>query len=215
MSAPSHLRLVWLDLEMTGLNPASDAILEIAAVVTGPDLQPLVEYERVIAAPEDFLERMSDRVRRMHTENGLLEEVRASKNHLRDVEREILATIAPYCPAGEGFLAGNSVFHDWRFLARHMPRLEQHLHFRHVDIGTVSALVNSWYANLDYPQAPANHRAMADVKASIAELRYYCQRAFGVDLANLPPTLLAGDSSVDLPVVKRSSAPTLKMKKKP
>ena len=201
MSAPSHLRLVWLDLEMTGLNPATDAILEIAAVVTGPDLVPLVEYQCVLAAPEDFLERMSDRVRRMHSENGLLDEVRASKNHLRDVEREVLATIAPYCPAGEGFLSGNSVFHDWRFLARHMPRLEQHLHFRHVDIGTVSALVSSWYRDLDYPQAPANHRAMADVRASIAELRYYCQHAFGVDLSKLAPAM-AGGSSLELPVVK-------------
>jgi oligoribonuclease len=214
MSAPSQLRLVWLDLEMTGLNPATDAVLEIAAVVTGPDLQPLVEYERVLAAPEDFLERMSDRVRRMHTENGLLEEVRKSRNHLRDVEREILATIAPHCPAGEGFLAGNSVFHDWRFLARHMPRLEQHLHFRHVDIGTVSALVNSWYTDLEYPQAPANHRAMADVRASIAELRYYCQRAFGVDLSKLPPAVFGGgESSVDLPTVGAKTA--AKAKKKP
>jgi oligoribonuclease len=214
MSAPSQLRLVWLDLEMTGLNPASDAVLEIAAVVTGPDLQPLVEYERVLAAPEDFLERMSDRVRRMHTENGLLDEVRKSRNHLRDVEREILATIAPHCPAGEGFLAGNSVFHDWRFLARHMPRLEQHLHFRHVDIGTVSALVNSWYTDLEYPQAPANHRAMADVRASIAELRYYCQHAFGVDLSKLPPAIFGGgESSVDLPAVDAKTA--AKAKKKP
>jgi hypothetical protein len=107
------------------------------------------------------------------------------------------------------------VFHDWRFLARHMPRLEQHLHFRHVDIGTVSALVNSWYKDLEYPQAPANHRAMADVRASIAELRYYCQHAFGVDLGKLPPALFGavggGDSSVELPTVDVKP----KAKKKP
>ena len=185
MSAPSDLRLVWIDLEMTGLNPATDAILELAAVVTGADLKPLVQIERVIAAPEEFLERMSDRVRRMHTENGLLEEVRTSPHNVREVEREVLATIAPFCPAGEGFLAGNSVFHDWRFLARHMPRLEQHLHFRHVDIGTVSALLNAWYTELEYPPGAVNHRAMADVMASIDELRYYCQTALNVDLAKL------------------------------
>ncbi len=201
MAASSHLRLVWIDLEMTGLNPAADAILEIAAVVTGPDLIPLVEFERVIAAPEEFLDRMSERVRRMHTENGLLAEVAHSGHHLREVERDVLAAIAPHCPAGEGLLAGNSVFHDWRFLARHMPRLEQHLHFRHVDIGTVSALVNAWYTNIEYPQGPANHRAMADVRASIDELRYYCQQAFGVDLSRLVSTA-PGDSSVELPVIK-------------
>jgi oligoribonuclease len=201
MSAASNLRLVWIDLEMTGLNPASDAILEIAAVVTGPDLVPLVEIERVISAPDDFLDRMSERVRRMHTENGLLPAVRKSPHNLRDVEREVLATIAPFVPAGEGFLAGNSVFHDWRFLARHMPRLEQHLHFRHVDIGTVSALVNAWYPNLEYPQGPANHRAMADVQASIAELRYYCQHAFGVDLGKVVH-IEPGGSSAELPVIK-------------
>ncbi|HEY0715682.1 MAG TPA: oligoribonuclease [Polyangia bacterium] len=185
MSAPSDLRLVWIDLEMTGLNPATDAILEIAAVVTGADLSPLVQIERVVSAPEEFLERMSDRVRRMHTENGLLEAVRTSPHNLRDVEREVLTAIAPHVPAGEGLLAGNSVFHDWRFLAKHMPRLEQHLHFRHVDIGTVSALVNSWYPDLEYPPAPVNHRAMADVQASLDELRYYCKHAFRIDLAKL------------------------------
>ena len=183
MSPPDDLRLVWIDLEMTGLNPATDAIIEIAAVVTGADLKPLVEIERVVAAPEDYLDRMSDRVRRMHTENGLLDEVREKGVSLRDAEREVLNAIVPLCPSGEALLSGNSVFHDWRFLARHMPRLEQHLHFRHVDIGTVSALVNAWYPNLEYPQPPVNHRAMADVKASLDEIRYYCSHAFKVDLA--------------------------------
>jgi oligoribonuclease len=182
MSAPDDLRLVWVDLEMTGLNPATDAVLEIAAVVTGPDMQPLVEVERVVAAPEEFLERMSDRVRRMHTENGLLAAVRENGIPLHEAERAVLTAIVPHCPAGVGLLSGNSVFHDWRFLARHMPRLEQHLHFRHVDIGTVSALVNAWYPNLEYPQPPVNHRAMADVKASLDEIRYYCSQAFKVDL---------------------------------
>jgi oligoribonuclease len=186
MSESRDLRLVWIDLEMTGLNPATDAILEIAAVVTGGDLVPLVEVERVVTAPEDFLERMSDRVRRMHSENGLLAAVRAGGVSLREAERAVLSAIAPHCPAGEGLLAGNSVFHDWRFLARHMPRLEQHLHFRQVDIGTVSALVNAWYPHLEYPQGPINHRAMADVRASLDEIRYYCAHAFKIDLTAVP-----------------------------
>jgi oligoribonuclease len=179
------LRLVWIDLEMTGLNPATDAVLEIAAIVTGADLKPLVEVERVVTAPEEMLERMSDRVRRMHTENGLLAAVKAGGVSLREAERAVLSAIAAHVPAGEGLLAGNSVFHDWRFLARHMPRLEQHLHFRQVDIGTISALVNSWYPAISYPHGPVNHRAMADVRASLEELRYYCQHAFKVDLGRI------------------------------
>jgi oligoribonuclease len=185
MRPSEDIRLVWMDLEMTGLNPASDAILEIAAVVTGPDLVPLVEVERVVSVPDDFLFRMSDRVRRMHTENGLLEAVRTSAVSLHDAERAVLNAIAPHCPAGDGMLAGNSVFHDWRFLQRHMPRLEQHLHFRHVDIGTIGSLAHAWFPDVEYPNGPVNHRAMADVKASVDELRYYCQHAFGVDLAKV------------------------------
>src|SRR5687767_3471761 len=100
MSAVADLRLVWVDLEMTGLNAATDAIIEIAAVVTGADLVPLVEFERVVSAPDDFLERMSERVRRMHTENGLLEEVRRSGVSLREAERALMAAISPHVPAG-------------------------------------------------------------------------------------------------------------------
>jgi oligoribonuclease len=180
--AADDLRLVWIDLEMTGLNPASDAIIEIAAVVTGPDLVPLVEVERAVAAPDEYLERMSERVRRMHTENGLLKAVETTGVSLRDAERAVLTAIAPHVPSGEGILSGNSVYHDWRFISRHMPRLDQHLHFRQVDIGTISALVNAWHPDIQYPHGPINHRAMADVKASIAELRYYCEHAFKVDL---------------------------------
>ncbi len=179
--ASETVRLVWLDLEMTGLNPASDVILEIAAVVTGPELQPIASIERVVHQPDDVLDRMSDRVRRMHTDNGLLTAVRASTNTRFDAERAVLTAIAQHVPQGEGVLCGNSVYHDWRFLVRHMPRLEQHLHFRQVDIGTLSVLVNAWYPKTEYVRAPTNHRAMADVRASLDELRYYCQNAFKVD----------------------------------
>jgi oligoribonuclease len=186
MSAPADtLRLVWLDLEMTGLNPQTDSILEIAAVVTGADLRPLVEVERVIFQPDDVLEQMSDRVRRMHTENGLLDAVRKSGVSRQEAERAVLTAIAPHCPPGEGMLSGNSIFHDWRFIVRYMPRLDQHLHYRQIDIGTLSVLVNAWFPGIEYPRGPMNHRAMDDVKATIEELRYYCQHAFNVDLSKL------------------------------
>jgi oligoribonuclease len=182
---PESLRLVWIDMEMTGLNAATDHILEIAAMVTGPDLVPLAEVEKVIFQPDDVLDRMSARVRRIHTENHLIEEVRASKTTRADAERTVLATIARHCPPGEGILSGNSVYHDWRFLVRHMPRLEQHLHFRQVDIGTLSVLVGAWYPNIEFPRQSTNHRAMADIRASLEELRYYCKSAFRVDLEAL------------------------------
>lgn len=179
------LRLIWLDLEMTGLNAASDTILEIAAVVTGADLQPIAEVERVVFQPEDVIDRMSGRVRKMHTDNGLLEAVRASGVSRAEAERAVLNTLARHAPPGEGILCGSSVHHDWRFLARHMPRLEQHLHFRQIDIGTISVLVNAWYPGVEYSRQPTNHRAMADVRASLDELRFYCKSAFNVDLTKL------------------------------
>src|SRR5689334_22100171 len=96
--SPENLRLVWIDLEMTGLNASTDQILEIAAVVTGPDLVPLASIERVIYQPDEVLAAMSDRVRRIHTENGLLEEVRASKLSRNHAERAVLTEIAEHAP---------------------------------------------------------------------------------------------------------------------
>jgi oligoribonuclease len=186
MSLPAEsLRLVWIDLEMTGLNAAADHVLEIAAVVTGADLHPIAEIERVIFQPDDVLDRMSARVRKIHTENGLLPEVRASRTSRAEAERAVLQAVASHCPPGDGILCGSSVYHDWRFLLRHMPRLEQHLHFRQIDIGTISVLVSAWWPQVEYPRVTTNHRAMADVRASLEELRYYCKNAFQLDLGKL------------------------------
>ncbi len=190
MSEQQSLRLVWIDMEMTGLNPATDAILEIAAVVTGPDLVPLVQVQRVVRAPDDMMERMSNRVRMMHTENGLLEKVEAGGIQLRQAEREILDAIAEHAPPGEGILCGNSVYHDWKFLVRHMPRLEQHLHFRQIDIGTLAVLVNAWFPALPFRRTATNHRAMGDVLESLSELRFYCEHAFKTPL--VPRSLTQG-----------------------
>jgi oligoribonuclease len=192
LAPPDGLRLVWIDLEMTGLNAATDHVLEIAAVVTGPDLVPLAEVERIVHQPDDVLERMSARVKKIHTENGLLAAVAASRTTRAEAERAVLQTVSRHCPPGEGILCGSSVYHDWRFLVRHMPRLEQHLHFRQIDIGTVSVLVSAWYPSIEFPRPTTNHRAMVDVRASLEELRYYCQHAFKVDLAKLATPRRAG-----------------------
>jgi oligoribonuclease len=171
-------RFVWIDLEMTGLNPEVDKILEIAVVVTGADLQPLGEMTRVVRHPEETLERMSKVVQRMHSANGLVRDVLESTTSLREAERIAMALVVEHCQPGEAFLCGNSVHHDWRFLVRHMPRLEQYLHYRQVDVSTIKVLVEAWAPTIVYDKVRSNHRALADIHASIEELRYYCEKVF-------------------------------------
>lgn len=167
-------RFVWLDLEMTGLDPESCAIIEIGVIITGPDLRPIAELDRVIWQPEEVLLRMEPVVREMHTRNGLLDKVRASSTSLRVAERDITALISEHCALGEGVLAGNSIHTDRRFLFRYMPMLECYLHYRMVDVTSIKVLARAWYPNLVEPRkAPSGHTALADVRNSIAELQYY------------------------------------------
>jgi oligoribonuclease len=180
-----EIRFVWIDLEMTGLNPDVDQILEIAVVVTGPDLRQLGEVTRVVHQPEQVMERMSKIVQQMHTRNRLIEEVLSSTVSLREAERAAMALVVKHCLPGQAFLCGNSVHHDWRFLARYMPRLEQYLHYRQVDVSTIKVLVQAWAQNVVYPKEISDHRALADIHASIAELRYYCEKVFRADLSHV------------------------------
>jgi oligoribonuclease len=167
-------RFVWLDLEMTGLDPETCAIIEIGVIITGPDLRPLAEMERVIWQPEEVLLRMEPVVKEMHTRNGLLDKVRASNTSLRVAERDVTALVAEHCALGEGVLAGNSIHTDRRFLFRYMPMLERYLHYRMVDVTSLKVLSRAWYPNLVEPRKPpAGHTALADVRASISELQYY------------------------------------------
>lgn len=179
-----EIRFVWIDLEMTGLNPDVDQILEMAVVVTGPDLRPLGELNRVIRQPEETLERMSKVVQRMHTRNGLIEEVLASTTSLREAERAAMGLVVQHCLPGQAFLCGNGVHYDARFLTRYMPRLEQYLHYRQVDVSTIKVLVQAWAPHLVYDKTPSNHRATPDIHASIEELRFYCEKVFRT---TLPP----------------------------
>jgi oligoribonuclease len=168
------LKLVWIDLEMTGLDPETDAIIEIAVVITGADLIPLTQYEAVIWQPESVLERMTPFVREMHTTNGLLAKVRASEIDLREAERKALQRIGQHCALGEGVLAGNSIHQDRRFLVKYMPQLEGYLHYRQVDVSSLKVLAQAWYpdvAKFDKPEK--DHTALADIQQSIAELKHY------------------------------------------
>ncbi|QSQ21918.1 oligoribonuclease [Pyxidicoccus parkwayensis] len=167
-------RFVWLDLEMTGLDPETCAIIEIGVIITGPDLRPLAEMERVIWQPEEVLQRMEPVVKEMHTRNGLLDKVRASNTSLRVAERDVTALVTEHCALGEGVLAGNSIHTDRRFLFRYMPMLERYLHYRMVDVTSLKVLSRAWYPNLVEPRKPpSGHTALADLRASISELQYY------------------------------------------
>lgn len=166
--------LAWIDLEMTGLNPDTDVILEIACIITGPDLKPLAQFHAVIFQPEDALERMSPFVRDMHTQNGLLPRVRASRIELKLAEADTLALVTKHCKPGAGVLAGNSIHQDRRFLYRYMPALEGYLHYRQVDVSTLKVLREAWYPDTPKFEKPGkDHTALADIKESIAELQYY------------------------------------------
>jgi oligoribonuclease len=170
----TDLPLVWLDLEMTGLEPDTCAILEMAIIITGADLVPRAEYETVIWQPDEVLARMEPVVREMHTKNGLLKKVRASTTSVRMAEREAMRLVAAHCPQGEGVLAGSSIHTDRRFLIRAMPMLERYLSYRMVDVTTLSLLTRAWYPQApERPRSAREHTAMADVRASLAELVHY------------------------------------------
>lgn len=165
---------VWLDLEMTGLDPLECAIIEIGVILTGPDLVPKAEFERVIWQPEEVLARMEPVVREMHSRNGLADKVRQSTMSLRVAEREVVGLLTEHCGVGEGVLCGSSIHTDRRFLVHHMPMLDRYLHYRQVDVTSLKLLAQAWYPNLVQPRKPpSGHTALADLRASISELQYY------------------------------------------
>lgn len=173
--APESAPLVWIDCEMTGLHPQVDELVEVAVLITDAELNILDEgIDLVIRPSEAALEQMDPFVRDMHTTSGLLSEL-AEGLELDDAAARVLEYIAARVPAGKGLLAGNTVGQDKLFLARYMPAVVDHLHYRIVDVSTVKELARRWYPRAYY-QAPAKtggHRALGDIKDSITELRYY------------------------------------------
>jgi oligoribonuclease len=174
--------LVWVDLEMTGLDPARHVVIEIAVIVTDGGLERTVEGpDLVVAQPEQALCAMEPVVAEMHAKSGLADEVRRSSLTLRDAERQVLAFVREHVPeAGAAPLAGNSIHADRAFLQRHLPELDSWLHYRNVDVSTVKELVRRWYpeAFAAAPPKAGAHRALDDIRASIAELRYYRDAVF-------------------------------------
>ncbi|MEV6109011.1 oligoribonuclease [Streptomyces sp. NPDC051940] len=174
-------RMVWIDCEMTGLSLATDALIEVAALVTDSELNVLGDgVDIVIRPPDESLESMPDIVRQMHTASGLLDELAAGTT-LADAEEQVLTYIRKHVPEkGKAPLCGNSVGTDRGFLARDMPALEDWLHYRIVDVSSVKELARRWYprAYFNSPAKSGNHRALADIRESIAELRYYREAVF-------------------------------------
>jgi len=178
-SSQSADNLVWIDLEMTGLDPTVDVVLQAALVITTADLEPLAELAVDVNQPDDALARMSPFVRDMHTRTGLIERVRASTVTLAEAERQLLACVSAWCPP-PATLCGNSIWNDRRFIARYMPALDSHLHYRVVDVSSLKVLAARWYgesAAFVKPTAGA-HDAAVDVKSSIAELQHYRRTLF-------------------------------------
>ncbi|MER2093259.1 oligoribonuclease [Saccharopolyspora rectivirgula] len=175
-------RLVWIDCEMTGLDLRKDALIEIAALVTDADLNILGDgVDIVIHADDDVLAGMDDVVRQMHERSGLTEEVRRSTVTLAEAEQQVLNYVRQYVPESRSApLAGNSIATDRGFIARDMPQLDGHLHYRMVDVSSIKELCRRWYPRIYYaqPQKGLAHRALADIKESIRELAYYRRTAF-------------------------------------
>jgi oligoribonuclease len=175
-------RLVWIDCEMTGLDLGRDALIEIAVLVTDGDLKVLGDgVDVVIHADDDQLAGMPEIVREMHAKSGLTEAVRASTVTLAEAEERALAYIREHVPDPRTApLAGNSIATDRGFLARDMPALDAHLHYRMVDVSSIKELCRRWYPRVFYakPEKGLAHRALADIEESIRELDYYRHTLF-------------------------------------
>ena len=171
----SDQNLVWLDCEMTGLDPDKERIIEIAVVVTGPQLTPRVEGPvLVIHQPDELLDQMDAWNKGTHGRSGLIDKVKGSSVTEADAEKELLAFLARYLPKGISPLCGNTIGQDRRFLVKYMPKLEAFFHYRNIDVSTFKELAKRWrpevYAAFKKQQS---HTALADVHESIAELEYY------------------------------------------
>ncbi|MEU4802825.1 oligoribonuclease [Actinosynnema sp. NPDC023587] len=175
-------RLVWIDCEMTGLDLGKDALIEIAALVTDADLTVLGEgVDVVIHADDTALGSMPEVVMAMHAKSGLTDEVRRSAVTLEEAEAQVLAYLKEWVPDPRTApLAGNSIATDRGFIARDMPALDAHLHYRMVDVSSIKELCRRWYPRIYYaqPEKGLAHRALADIRESIRELAYYRRTAF-------------------------------------
>jgi len=180
-----HDRLVWIDLEMTGLEPKRHVIVEIAAIITDADLNIIGKgLDIVVQATEEELAEMDDFVTNMHNSSGLTEEIKAASTTLAEAETAVLELIEKHCdPEHPAPLAGNSIATDRAFIREYMPRLDEALHYRMIDVSTIKELARRWHprAYFNQPDKGLAHRALADIVESIRELDYYRRSVFRTD----------------------------------
>lgn len=174
--------LVWIDLEMTGLNPEVNVIIEIATIVTNNELEILAEGPAlVIHQPDHLLDAMDEWNRSHHGASGLTAAVRASTIDVLEAERRTLEFVRQWVPRGASPLCGNSIGQDRRFLVRYMPGLHDHLHYRNIDVSTLKELGSRWCPDRIAGQCKSGgHRALDDIRESVEELRFYREQLFGL-----------------------------------
>ena len=172
-------KLIWIDLEMTGLDHEENVIIEIATLVTDSELNIIAEGPNIaIFQPDDELEKMDEWNVTHHTANGLIDAVRESEVSTATAEIRTLEFLREHCEPGQSLLCGNTIGQDRRFLRAHMPDLQEFCHYRSIDVTSVKELSTRWYPNERQFNKPTGHRALDDIKGSIQELAHYRQTVF-------------------------------------
>lgn len=169
--------LVWLDLEMTGLNEKTCVILQVAMIITDIQLNEIASTDIVIWQPESAILNMSPIVKTMHTNNGLLKKVRASDISLFEAEKKLMEILSRHVGYGRGHLSGSSVYVDRIFLRKHMQIFEGYLHYRQLDVSSIKMLCQEWY-KIKIPKKESTHTAFEDIKQSIEELKFLKTHCF-------------------------------------
>ena len=172
-------KLIWIDLEMTGLDAEKHFILEIASVVTNDRLEIVAKGPNIaINYSKQVFQTMEEWSRNHHKKSGLLDRAKASPHDCHSAEQETLEFLSKHCKQGKSPLCGNSVWQDRRFLIKHMPSLETFLHYRNIDVSSIKELVRRWYPSLPPYRKQKAHLALNDIRESIDELKYYREKIF-------------------------------------
>lgn len=177
MAQQHDTNLIWLDLEMTGLNPERDCIIEIATVITDTNLNVLAEGPALaIYQSDEMLNNMDDWCTNQHGKSGLTQRVRDSKISVEEAEQKTLVFVKEWITENKSPLCGNSIYQDRRFLAKYMPTFERYCHYRNLDVSSIKILAERWKPDLPQFSKESSHLALADIYDSINELRYYREK---------------------------------------